>query len=93
MEGGDAKVAGRAEEVGRPMLYGTTKEFLEVFGLATLDDLPNAKDLRPAPEKRAKVIPTETTEDEAPDSATGIETSEPSAVAEIDASDDANVAG
>ena len=34
------KIAGRAEEVGRPMLYGTTKEFLEVFGLATLNDLP-----------------------------------------------------
>ncbi len=87
------RIAGRAEEVGRPMLYGTTKEFLEVFGLATLDDLPNAKDLRPAPEKRAKVIPTEPTEGEAPDSATVIETSEPSEVSEIDASEDANVAG
>lgn len=45
------RIAGRAEEVGRPMLYGTTREFLEVFGLATLDDLPNAKDLRPVVEK------------------------------------------
>jgi segregation and condensation protein B len=35
------KIAGRAEEVGRPMLYGTTREFLEVFGLASLSDLPN----------------------------------------------------
>lgn len=43
------RIAGRAEEVGRPMLYGTTREFLEVFGLATLDDLPQAKELRPAP--------------------------------------------
>ena len=42
------RIAGRAEEVGRPMLYGTTREFLEVFGLATLDDLPQAKELRPA---------------------------------------------
>lgn len=33
-------VVGRAEEVGRPMLYGTTKRFLEVFGLANLKDLP-----------------------------------------------------
>ncbi|MCP4798012.1 MAG: SMC-Scp complex subunit ScpB, partial [Phycisphaeraceae bacterium] len=40
------RIAGRAEEVGRPMLYGTTREFLEVFGLATLDDLPQAKELR-----------------------------------------------
>lgn len=35
------KIVGRAEEVGRPMLYGTTKKFLEVFGLSSLDDLPN----------------------------------------------------
>jgi segregation and condensation protein B len=34
------KIVGRAEELGRPMLYGTTKEFLKVFGLAGLDDLP-----------------------------------------------------
>jgi segregation and condensation protein B len=34
------KIAGRAEELGRPMLYGTTHEFLKVFGLASLEDLP-----------------------------------------------------
>ena len=31
---------GRAEAVGRPILYGTTKTFLESFGLATLHELP-----------------------------------------------------
>lgn len=41
------KIVGRAEELGRPMLYGTTKAFLEVFGLASLKDLPNAGELRP----------------------------------------------
>jgi segregation and condensation protein B len=35
------KIVGRAEELGRPMLYGTTRKFLEVFGLNSLDDLPN----------------------------------------------------
>lgn len=39
------KIAGRAEELGRPMLYGTTKEFLKVFGLSSLDDLPPVKGL------------------------------------------------
>lgn len=34
------KMVGRAEVVGRPMLYGTTPHFLEVFGLASLADLP-----------------------------------------------------
>ena len=32
--------AGRKETVGRPILYKTTKKFLEVFGLKTLKDLP-----------------------------------------------------
>lgn len=41
------KIVGRAEEIGRPMLYGTTKRFLEVFGLATLKDLPKAEELKP----------------------------------------------
>ncbi|MEQ8770654.1 MAG: SMC-Scp complex subunit ScpB [Phycisphaerales bacterium] len=33
-------IKGRAEELGRPMLYGTTKHFLDQFGLASLKDLP-----------------------------------------------------
>jgi segregation and condensation protein B len=34
------KIAGRAEIPGRPILYGTTKRFLELFGLNSLKDLP-----------------------------------------------------
>ena len=34
------KIAGRSELPGRPILYGTTKRFLEVFGLNSLKDLP-----------------------------------------------------
>ncbi|MEM1166990.1 MAG: SMC-Scp complex subunit ScpB [Planctomycetota bacterium] len=41
------KIAGRAEELGRPMLYATTERFLEVFGLASLKDLPTVGDLTP----------------------------------------------
>ncbi|MFN7375547.1 MAG: SMC-Scp complex subunit ScpB [bacterium] len=37
-------IVGRAEELGRPMLYGTTRQFLEAFGLANLKDLPAAAD-------------------------------------------------
>jgi len=40
------KIAGRAEEPGRPILYGTTKRFLEVFGLNNLDDLPKPDQLQ-----------------------------------------------
>ena len=39
-EVGLIKIVGRAEDVGRPMLYGTTKKFLEVFGLSDIKDLP-----------------------------------------------------
>ena len=38
------KIAGRAEEPGRPILYGTTKRFLELFGLNTLKDLPQTQE-------------------------------------------------
>jgi segregation and condensation protein B len=38
------KIAGRAEEPGRPILYGTTKRFLEIFGLNSLSDLPQSED-------------------------------------------------
>ena len=46
MEHNLVKITGRAEEVGRPMLYGTTKHFLEVFGLGSLRDLPKAEQLK-----------------------------------------------
>jgi segregation and condensation protein B len=35
---------GRKETVGRPMLYGTSKEFLLQFGLRDLSELPNVED-------------------------------------------------
>ena len=34
------RIVGRSEELGRPLLYGTTKQFLQVFGLRHLEDLP-----------------------------------------------------
>jgi segregation and condensation protein B len=47
---GMVKIVGRAEILGRPMLYGTTKKFLDVFGLADLKDLPKVEELK-NPEK------------------------------------------
>ncbi len=43
---GLVKIAGRADVLGRPMLYGTTKKFLEVFGLNSLKDLPKIEELK-----------------------------------------------
>ena len=43
---GMVKIVGRAEVIGRPMLYGTTKKFLDVFGLNTLKDRPKIEELK-----------------------------------------------
>ncbi len=40
------RIVGRSEELGRPLRYGTTKRFLEVFGLCNLDQLPWVTELR-----------------------------------------------
>ena len=40
MDKGRVEVTGRSEGVGRPLLYGTTREFLKKFGFASLKDLP-----------------------------------------------------
>lgn len=39
------EVVGRAEGLGRPLLYGTTKEFLQHFGFRSLEDLPRPEEL------------------------------------------------
>ncbi|MGH7780303.1 MAG: SMC-Scp complex subunit ScpB [Candidatus Binataceae bacterium] len=40
------KIAGRKEGPGRPMMYATTPEFLEVFGLKDLESLPDLKEFQ-----------------------------------------------
>jgi segregation and condensation protein B len=47
MEKGLIRIAGRDNSLGRPVLYGTTKKFLQVFGLKSLRELPQADQLRP----------------------------------------------
>lgn len=48
MERDLARIAGRSDELGRPFLYGTTRRFLQIFGLVDLDELPRADKLRGA---------------------------------------------
>lgn len=52
------RIGGRADLPGRPMLYETTEEFMEHFGVKDLDDLPNASELR------IVELPTAETEEE-----------------------------
>ena len=39
------RIAGHREVPGRPLLYATTKRFLELFGLKSLDDLPTLREI------------------------------------------------
>ncbi|TYP00094.1 condensin subunit ScpB [Geothermobacter ehrlichii] len=38
------RILGKKDVAGRPLIYGTTREFLEVFGLHSLNDLPTLKE-------------------------------------------------
>jgi len=49
MERGLVRICGEEDSLGRPYLYDTTKKFLELFGLRSLDDLPMADSLRKKP--------------------------------------------
>jgi segregation and condensation protein B len=51
------RIDGRAQILGRPLLYGTTRRFLEVFGLASLEDLPKSEELRMPAQKPAEAAP------------------------------------
>ncbi|HVN54210.1 MAG TPA: SMC-Scp complex subunit ScpB [Anaerolineaceae bacterium] len=42
---------GRAEAPGRPILFGTTADFLQYFGLASIQELPTLEKIEGAPEK------------------------------------------
>jgi segregation and condensation protein B len=46
MERGLVRIAGRADQPGSPLLYGTTKEFLDVVGLKSLDELPKPEEVK-----------------------------------------------
>jgi segregation and condensation protein B len=68
------KVAGKSEELGRPLLYGTTRYFLEAFGLRSLSDLPKRAEFGPAPQLQPKAEPQAEAEPErAPAEAEGAE--------------------
>lgn len=66
MERGLVRFAGKDDSLGRPFLYGTTKRFLEVFGLRNLHELPLVELLtKPKPPEQAASSPTESESDRA----------------------------
>ncbi len=49
LEKGLIKIVGRKDIPGRPLVYGTTQAFLELFNLKSLSDLPTLKEIQPPP--------------------------------------------
>ncbi len=62
LERGLVALTGRAEIAGRPMLYGTTRLFLEHFGLNDLNELPAVEELRKANLSLPKPVPPKSEE-------------------------------
>ena len=58
LERGLVEQTGRAEVPGRPITYGTTQQFLEYFGLGSLEDLPAADELRRIPIQKPETLLT-----------------------------------
>ena len=63
LEKGLIKMMGRKDLPGRPIVYGTTKTFLELFGLNTLSDLPTLKEIQPPPAPE-EISPKRSSKDE-----------------------------
>ena len=94
LERGLLENAGRAEVVGRPMLYATTPLFLEYFGLRNLDELPAADELRRIPVEKPESLltveqegggtpaPTEAGDKPAPQAEASAESAEAPAIVE-----------
>jgi segregation and condensation protein B len=49
LEKGLVRMMGRKDLPGRPIIYGTSQAFLELFGLNSLEDLPTLKEIQPPP--------------------------------------------
>ncbi|WP_224363225.1 SMC-Scp complex subunit ScpB [Hyalangium versicolor] len=54
------KILGKKEEVGRPILYGTTREFLEFFALKDLSALPTLREFHELTQEHQDIVEKET---------------------------------
>jgi segregation and condensation protein B len=97
LERGMLRILGKKEEPGRPLLYGTTREFLTLFGLSSLSALPTLREFRELSEENRSLVERETGSAELPPSLTeladdsladrlkGVEGEEQQALADLEA--------
>jgi segregation and condensation protein B len=80
------KIAGRKEAPGRPLIYATTPEFLETFGLKDLEGLPDLKEFQEIERavEHAEAGPVESVETHPPDADQPAEFAEPSSNLEVE---------
>jgi segregation and condensation protein B len=61
------RIVGRKDVPGKPIIYGTTKKFLEVFNLKDLSELPTLRELKELNEPAENLVPVEADEEEEAD--------------------------
>lgn len=76
MERNLVRIGGEEDSLGRPYLYVTTRQFLELFGFRNLDDLPMADSLRKPASVSQDATRTETDDEDSETPETSPETSE-----------------
>ena len=86
------RIAGQREVPGRPMLYATTRRFLEVFGLESLKGLPSLRELKELADERGVVLPGSEDPAEPAETAEPTETAGPTETAEPTMADEATEA-
>ncbi|MBM3251852.1 MAG: SMC-Scp complex subunit ScpB, partial [Candidatus Omnitrophica bacterium] len=65
------RIAGRKNSPGRPFVYGTTRQFLEYFGLKSLDELPKIEEfVKVANQKEKELIEEKKEEENEPEKTT-----------------------
>jgi segregation and condensation protein B len=82
------RVVGHRDVPGRPAMFGTTRQFLDYFGLKKLDDLPPLADLSDWETLRVQLNLPAVSEDEEPEAETAEITDLPVLYTDRDASDD-----
>ncbi len=92
LDRGLVKITGRSSELGNPLVYGTTRRFLEIFGLANIESLPRGDHLRGTglPDWSAMTTTNDRPDDKNPDNSAPDPLDEPVSnsqnVVELDAS-------
>jgi segregation and condensation protein B len=79
------KILGKKEEPGRPILYGTTREFLEFFALKDLASLPTLREFHELSEEHRDIVEKEAPPDKAPLDGIVAELADPSLRAALEA--------